>query len=583
MSRSSRFVSSVVTLILCAIAGVALAQSDALIRIDGLQPGDLAVKGFELRRAGKVDVEAVGIRPRWDHELAAYAWILDSATRRPVWVMDARDCDRVSGERLLRRAEESLDLDAGRYELYFWAPSLSGSYAHSYRVFGFQFENDREWGRDARKLERVMEDCHVTLRSKTLTAADMIDFTPTGELPGTLLRFASLGHDANVRAGFRLDAPAELEIYAFTEMPEDWDIGADTGWILNAATHERVWKMEQRNTRHAGGAEKNRMFRDSVRLEPGDYVLIYGTDDTHSFPDFNSGPPHDPLNWGITVLPGPGFPSSAFHRVDAPAPATALIDLTRARDDDSLEQAFRLTRASTVWIHALGEYSGGEDEFADYGWIQKAGSSEIVWEMKHDNTEHAGGAEKNRVFDGSVHLPAGDYIAYYVTDDSHAYRRWNSSPPFERDVWGLAVYPDADFRATDFQKLDSEAMAVNVDVLVRIARVGDDERLRERFTLDKSTRIRIYALGEGSGGDMYDYGFIENRKTRDVVWEMTWRSSHHAGGARKNRAFDGEITLEPGTYEVFYETDDSHAFGSWNAARPRDPHSWGITISLAAH
>jgi len=583
MSRSSRFVSSFAVLFLCSAASIALAQTDALVRIDALEPGDLAVKGFELRREGKIDIEAVGIRPRWDHDLLAYAWILDSATRRPVWVMEASDCDRVPGERLLRRAEMSLDLEAGRYELYFWAPSLTGSYSHSYRFFGFQFDSDSDWGRDSRQIERLMEDCHVTLRSKTLTAADLIDFTATGELPGALMRFAGLGHEANVRAGFRLDAAAELEIYAFTEMPEEWDIGADTGWIQNAATHERVWKMEQRNTRHAGGAEKNRLFRDKVRLEAGNYVLVYGTDDSHSFPDFNASPPRDPLNWGITVLPGPNFPAAAFHKIDAPPPPAALIDLTRARDDDDLEQAFRLTRASTVWVHALGEFSGGDDEFADYGWIQKAGSSEIVWEMTYDNTEHAGGAEKNRVFDGSVHLEAGDYVAYFVTDDSHAYRRWNSGPPFERDAWGLAIYPGADFRTADFQKLDSEAMAKNVNVLVSIARVGDDERLRERFTLDKPTRIRIYALGEGSGGDMYDYGFIEDRDTHDVVWEMTWRNTRHAGGASKNRVFDGEITLEPGTYEVFYETDDSHAFGSWNAPRPRDPHGWGITVSLTGH
>jgi hypothetical protein len=32
---------------------------------------------------------------------------------------------------------------------------------------------------------------------------------------------------------------------------------------------------------------------------------------------------------------------------------------------------------------------------------------------------------------------------------------------------------------------------------------------------------------------------------------------------------------------VVYRTDDSHAFGEWNAAPPRDPDSWGITVTLA--
>jgi hypothetical protein len=46
--------------------------------------------------------------------------------------------------------------------------------------------------------------------------------------------------------------------------------------------------------------------------------------------------------------------------------------------------------------------------------------------------------------------------------------------------------------------------------------------------------------------------------------------------------FDGDITLEPGDYEVYFETDDSHSFNDWNAAKPRNPGMWGITISLAS-
>ena len=583
MSRSSCFLSSLAALFACFTLAAAAtpARGETLLRLDDFEPAELQVQGFELLRAGKVDIEAVGIRPRWEHDLAAYAWILDARTRTPVWVMEARDSDRVTGDKLLRRAEKTLDLPAGRYELYAWAPPLSGTYIHSYRIFGFRFEDDRSWGHDARRLEDALEECHVTLSAKTLRRADITEFEATGELPGALLRFAGLGEDAAVRAGFRLDRAAEIEIYAFTELPDDWDIGADTGWIENAATHERVWKMDHRNTRHAGGADKNRVFRDAVRFEPGEYIVVYGTDDSHSYPEWNASPPLDPLNWGITLLPGKDFPAASWHVIEAPARQAALVDLTRARDDDALDQSFRLTRETELWIHALGECSRGDDEFADYGWIQKAGSREIVWEMTWKNTEHAGGAEKNRQFEGSVRLPAGDYVANYVTDDSHAYRDWNASPPFEREAWGMAIYPGAGFKATDFQKLDTVALANDTNVLVRLTRVGDDERLRERFTLDKVTKIHIYALGEASGGDMYDYGYIENSKTGDVVWEMTARNTRHAGGARKNRVFDGEITLEPGTYEVFYETDDSHAFGDWNAPRPRDSQSWGITISLA--
>ena len=62
---------------------------------------------------------------------------------------------------------------------------------------------------------------------------------------------------------------------------------------------------------------------------------------------------------------------------------------------------------------------------------------------------------------------------------------------------------------------------------------------------------------------------------------MRYRSTRHAGGAKKNRIIEDEVTLDAGTYVVFYVTDGSHAFNDWNATRPRDFRNWGVTISLA--
>jgi hypothetical protein len=81
---------------------------------------------------------------------------------------------------------------------------------------------------------------------------------------------------------------------------------------------------------------------------------------------------------------------------------------------------------------------------------------------------------------------------------------------------------------------------------------------------------------------MADYGWIEEAKTGRRVWEMTYRSTEHAGGASKNRRFDGTIRLSAGEYVLRYETDGSHAFGDWNADPPDDPEMWGVTVSQAA-
>jgi hypothetical protein len=116
------------------------------------------------------------------------------------------------------------------------------------------------------------------------------------------------------------------------------------------------------------------------------------------------------------------------------------------------------------------------------------------------------------------------------------------------------------------------------NILVQIVRVGDDEEREKKFTLNQDRDIRIYALGEGDRDEMYDYGWIEDYNTGRTVWSMSYRETRNAGGARKNRLFDGMIRLKRGTYVVHYVSDSSHSYGDWNQSPPRDRRSWGITI-----
>jgi hypothetical protein len=570
-----------VAVLLAGVLSARLARADTFVRLDDFAAGELQMAGFELPRKARVQVEALGARLGYGRDLSAYAWILDSDTRQPVWVLDRENSSRVDDESWLRRGSESLDLDPGRYEVYAyaaptWRIEHWGFSGKDLRIF-LSGHHDGEDGSD-RDYERALDKCSVTLTCADLTQKEIGKFEPTGEMAGALMQHNRLGDEAFVHTAFRLDKPMQVVVYAIGELPEEWEGGADGGWIVDATTRERVWESDHRNTRHAGGADKNRVFRDAVRFPAGTYELYFGTDKSHSWKKFNANPPYDPTNWGITLLPGDGFDRTAFKEI-APPVRKPAVELTRARDDESLEQPFRLKRDGEVLVYALGEFGG--DGFADYGWIQKASGGGTVWEMTEDNTRPAGGAEKNRQFDGRVKLPAGDYVAYYVTDDSHSYRDWNSDPPYDRDAWGMTLAAGAGLRPEDIERLPESKVANDPNVLVRITQVRDDEHRTERFTLSTQTRVRVYALGEGVGGQMADYGWIEKADSGDVVWEMTYRNTRKAGGADKNRVFDGEILLEPGTYEVHYETDDSHSFGDWNAGPPRDPRSWGITVSVA--
>ena len=117
----------------------------------------------------------------------------------------------------------------------------------------------------------------------------------------------------------------------------------------------------------------------------------------------------------------------------------------------------------------------------------------------------------------------------------------------------------------------------NMKPLVEIVRVLDNEDKTVTFRLDRERQVRIFSIGEGQAGQMYDYGWIENVDKSGPVWEMKEGQTSHAGGAGKNRKVDEVITLPAGNYKLRYKSDDSHAFDHWNSLPP-DVNFWGIAI-----
>ncbi len=118
---------------------------------------------------------------------------------------------------------------------------------------------------------------------------------------------------------------------------------------------------------------------------------------------------------------------------------------------------------------------------------------------------------------------------------------------------------------------------LKLPVIAQITQVLDKEDKTVTFSLAKSQDVRIFAIGEGQGGEMFDYGWIEDVDKGSRVWEMKEPSTAHAGGAGKNRKIDAAITLPAGNYKLRYKSDDSHAFDHWNALPP-DINFWGIAV-----
>ncbi len=365
-------------------------------------------------------------------------------------------------------------------------------------------------------------------------------------------------------------------------------------WILAKENRELVWNMAESDTKR-GMKSFDRTFDGDVRLPRGEYELYfavapynvwkYGNRRSTGFWEGLFGGDDSWSRWeressqlGVELW-ADETDQGDLESVPVVETEKAMVKLAPLGDDESEQEHISLNRDMQVRIYAVGE--GVDGEMTDYGWIVREDTGDEMWTMEYDDTRWAGGAEKNRMVDKTINLPAGEYTVSFVTDDSHSYREWNSLPPYDPRHWGLTLWP-VDAAAEKQSILRPKKVEQEEDVIIKMTRIGDDRLEQQGFTLTRPTKVRITCLGE-LGHDKYfvDYGWILNAKTRETVWEMTRANTKHAGGAVKNRMFNGVVTLDAGSYEVYYLTDDSHAYRDWNAGSPRDPESWGITIRAA--
>jgi hypothetical protein len=547
------------------------AQKDLLTEINNVGPFEVKCDGFVLDGDQAVTLHAVAASDRF-RGVGTSVWILNKASRDVVWrLRNARQHNRSHG---LADYDDVIQLPKGGYEVYYAAFPEPADGIQSFGDF-VDFLSGRIF--DGKRGSREYRDLTLTINGRGQhIGQEGVERWQQELKKNALLSLSSLSDNDYAHQGFVLDKPTEITVYAIGEI-QDENLD-DYGWIINAKTGKRVWEMSESTTKNAGGAQKNRFVRETISLPAGQYAAFFVTDDSHSSRDWNAPPPNDPAFWGMTLW----VKDDAMKKYAKPyeykpaAEKNVIVDLTRLGDHESQSKAFTLKKAMDVHIYALGE--GHDRDMADYGWIVDASTRRKVWTMEYDETIHAGGDKKNRLVDKVLHLEKGGYIVHFVTDDSHSYGDWNSARPFDPEHWGITISAAGDqFDPSDVAAYEEHADA---SALASITRVGNDERRRKEFTLSKKSEVHVYALGEGSGGDMSDYAWIEDAGTRKVIWEMRYRMTDPAGGAHKNRLFDGTITLPAGNYIVFYETDGSHAYQDWNDTPPDDPESWGVTISL---
>jgi len=563
---------------------ITIAQRNNVVEIRPIRMGDLKIAGFSINSEKNIKIEAEGageellkrkrkINPMMDPSgMYAYGWILNAWNRKLVWRMTVDNTVREKGTRFNRRFSGTLTLPPGKYEVYFSAMSphygiINDGFFSLGRLLnkllrgGDWFDEDEDrWFIRIDGVDEVLDRESLIKYHKARKAEAVVSIT-------------NLQNSDFRQEGFRLKKAGKFEIYAIGEGIEDEIF--DYGWIIDASTSEKIWESLAEEGEYAGGALKNRMWKKTMVLKPGDYWVYFAMDDSHSPARWNANPPFDPDFYGITItgVSNEYDPESIEKLLKIEV--KPIVELTRVGDNAYVSEGFKLNQAMRIRIYAIGE--GRNGDMFDYGWIINTSTGEKVWEMSYDRTRHAGGARKNRLIDEVITLPAGSYMVYYRTDDSHSYEDWNAKYPYNPTNWGITIYPaDPKYRGEEIERLKESLHEDNV--ISQITRVRDGQHIQKRFTLDKETRVRIYAIGEGDWDKMYDYGWIENEKDGQRIWEMTYSKTRWAGGARKNRLVDQIIMLDKGDYVLHFVTDNSHSYNDWNDDPPDDPIHYGITL-----
>jgi hypothetical protein len=550
----------------------------ATIDLSNIRSKSVYIYGFQMPADGEVEISAIGSGYRnWDYDdrnihtdptgLYATAWIIDAESRKMIWRMTRNNTSFMSRSDNFVTFDGKVKLAKGHYELYFYG--RKPNYFSSNSVWNFgdfikriiidekeKIKDNNEWKLVVEGVEDIEDKNAVVKEIEAVQESALFHIRADR---GGLYRNKS----------FQVEKEVKVNIYAIGEGDNNNEM-FDFGWITEIDSRKKIWQMRSSNDSYGGGAWKNRVYMDQVTLKPGSYKLVYKTDDSHHFGNWNSNIPFDPFYYGVTVTLV-DEKDRKFITDYKPKDGKTIVEILRVGDHERIRESFKLEKASKVKIEAIGE--GSDGEMYDYGYLLDDNGKRI-WRMNYYETSHAGGASKNRMASEVLQLLPGKYKLVYKSDGSHSFPRWNAPAPEDQENWGIQV---KFIEEVDAKKLAVKLAEKEENVLVDITQVSNDSYIKEEFELKEETRVRVICVGEGTSGKMYDYGWIESTRHKKV-WEMDYDFTTPAGGNRKNRMIEETVILDPGKYRVFYVTDDSHAFEQWNATPPSDPEKWGIQI-----
>lgn len=536
-----------------------------VIKVGPVYSDHISSKAFSLSKDTQVYIS--GMITDYEDNQSYFGWIIDSKTRKMVW--STRKADRNKEFKGIYKISDKIELKRGDYEVYYTGFENYNNFNSVGDFFSEIF------GSGKRKSVRKYAD-KLYLEIKVYGDAQVLQLSDMAEkiTKNAIVSINRTGDDAGIKKSFSLKKDMKVRVYAIGEGSSNESF--DYGWLYNNDKNRKEWVFEAKNSDYAGGARKNIKADEVITLSAGNYTLHYYTDDSHSYDEWNEIPPTDPLLYGITIWP---VNENELNYASEAAPnklTSPVIEIIKVRDDELISRGFKVKKKMDIKILCLGE-KGFSQDLVDYGWIIDADTREIVWEMRDRNSEDAGGAKKNRMVDDVFTISEGNYIVYYQTDDSHNYGDWNDNRPFDPERWGITIWTVNQDDKKFVEVFDPEKFK-SKNVIAEITKVRDDKYITKTFEIEKETKVRIVAIGEGSRSSMSDYGWIDDASTGKNIWEMTYRKTDPAGGASKNRYVNDVIYLQKGKYKLCYRTDDSHSYNDWNEDPPKNPEQYGITL-----
>ncbi len=390
-------------------------NSKAIVAITRVGDYENIEKRFSLSH--DTELHIYGLGEGVNKQFYDFGYIYDVTKNKRVWMFNKYDSEKAGGGNKNFKVETKLILPKGSYYVKYISDD-----SHSFDGWNvLPPEDPQYWG--------------ITIfPANDEESKNVIPFRKTDVIE-PIVEISKVQDDQSRSQGFSLAKDMDIRVLCVGEGIREM---VDYGWIMNADTRETVWKMRRRNTEYAGGSKKNRMVDEIISLSQGNYIVNYVTDDSHSFLNWNEAPPFEAEDWGIKLwsLSKDDAAFVELFSADNYASEKLLAEIIQVGDDEIVSKIFELDKNSDIRIVAIGE--GRNDEMYDYGWIEdKAGK--VVWEMHYRKTGHAGGGRKNRIYNNVISLPLGKYKVFFKTDDSHSFPEWNTTPPDEKEKYGISI------------------------------------------------------------------------------------------------------------------------------------------------